>query len=170
MPALSDLPPSARLALRPIHPPLTPDAANALVQAIDKLFAQFGRENRIAEHAVEVWADGAVLAIGFMDHGQLSGCSHDKLAQVLAAHEARTGAKLLDAPPIMVEVDGKPISVDRAGLKALVAAGRVTRDSTHWDLRVDTIGAWQERGRVPAHTSWLAPIVEQYAVARTSRP
>lgn len=170
MTALSDLPPSARLVLRPIHPPLAPDAAAALVQAIDKLFAQFTREDRVSTHAVEVLADGAVLAVAFVDGTPLSGCSHDKLAQVLKAHEERTGAKLLDAPPIMVEVDGKPTSVDRAGLKALVAAGRVTRDSTHWDLRVDTIGAWQERGRVPAHTSWLAPIVEQYAVARTSRP
>lgn len=165
MPALSDLPPTARLVLRPIHPPLAPEAATALVQAIDKLFAQFTREDRVSAHAVEVLADGAVLAVAFVDGTPLSGCSHDKLAQVLAAHEARTGAKLLDAPPIMVEVDGKPTSVDRSGLKALVAAGRVTSASTHWDLRVDTIGAWQERGRIPARTSWLAPLIERLQAA-----
>lgn len=161
MPALSDLPPNARLVLRPIHPPLTPDAAAALVQAIDKLFAQFTREDRVSAHAVEVLANGAVLAVAFVDDTPLSGCSHDKLAQVLAAHEARTGAKVLDAPPIMVEVDGTPTCVDRAGLKALVAAGRVSADTTHWDLRVDTIGAWRERGRVPARSSWLAPLIER---------
>jgi hypothetical protein len=170
MPTLSDLPPTAHLVLRPIHPPLAPDAATALVQAIDKLFAQFTREDRVSVHAVEVLADGAVLAVAFVDSTPLSGCSHDKLAQVLKAHEERTGAKLLDAPPIMVEVGGKPTCIDRAGLKALIADGRVTKASIHWDLRVDTIGAWQERGRVPAYTSWLAPIVEQYTVARASRP
>jgi hypothetical protein len=165
MTSLSDLPPTARLVLRPIHPPLAPDAVAGLVQAIDKLFAQFTREKRVSAHAVEVIADGAVLAVAFVDDTPLSGCSHDKLAQVLAAHEARTGAKLLDAPPIMVEVDGRPVSVDRAGLKALVTAGRVTRDSIHWDLRVDTIGGWHERGRVPARTSWLAPLIERLQAA-----
>jgi hypothetical protein len=165
MPALSDLPSSARLVLRPIHPPLAADAATALVQAIDKLFAQFAREDRVSAHAVEVLADGAVLAVAFVDGTPLSGCSHDKLAQVLAAHEMRTGTKLLDAPPILIEVDGKPTSVDRSGLKALVVAGRVTGDTTHWDLRVDTVGAWRERGRVPARVSWLAPLIERMQAA-----
>jgi len=170
MPALSDLPPTARLVLRPIHPPLAPEAAAALVLAIDKLFAQFTREDRISTHAVEVLADGAVLAVAFVDDTPLSGCSHDKLAQVLAAHEARTGAKLLDAPPIMVEVDGRPTCVDRVGLKALVTAGRVDANTVHWDLRADSIGAWQERGRRPARDTWLAPLIERFLVTRASRP
>jgi hypothetical protein len=165
MTALSDLPPNARVVLRPIHPPLAVDAAAALVQAIDKLFAQFTREDRVSAHAVEVLADGAVLAVAFVDGAPLSGCSHDKLGQVLAAHEARTGAKLLDAPPIIVEVDGRPACVDRAGLKALVAAGRVSRDTIHWDLRVDTVGAWRDLGRRPARETWLAPLIERMQAA-----
>ena len=165
MPMLSELPPSARLVLRPIYPPLTPEAAAALVQAIDKLFAQFIREDRISAHAVEILADGAVLAVAFTDDTPLSGCSHDKLGQILATHEARTGSKLLDAPPIMVEVDGKPTCVDRVGLKALVAANRVDANSIHWDLRNDTVGAWRQQGRRPARDTWLAPLI---ARAQTS--
>ena len=167
---MSDLPPAARLVLRPIHPPLAPEAAAALVQAIDKLFAQFTREDRISTHAVEVLADGAVLAVAFVDDTPLSGCSHDKLAQVLSAYETRTGSKLLAAPPIMIAVDGQPTCVDRAGLKALVVAGRVTSDAIHWDLRVDTIGAWLERGRRPARETWLAPLIERFLTARASHP
>ncbi|MBA3700223.1 MAG: hypothetical protein H0W78_15355 [Planctomycetes bacterium] len=170
MPALSELPPSAHLVLRPIHPPLAPDAAAALVQAIDKLFAQFTREDRISTHAVEVLADGAVLAVAFVDDSPLSGCSHDKLGQILAAHEARTGSKLLDAPPIMVKVDGRPTCVDRLGLKALIAAGQVDANTIHWDLRADSVGAWQELGRRPARETWLAPLIERFLVARASRP
>jgi len=165
MPELSELPPSARLVLRPIDPPLAPDAATALVQAIDKLFAQFTREDRISTHAVEVLANGAVLAVAFVDDSPLSGCSHDKLGQVLTAHEARTGSKLLDAPPIMVEVDGRPTCVDRAGLKALVAANLVDANSIHWDLRCDMVGTWHQQGRRPARDTWLAPLI---ARAQTS--
>lgn len=165
MPVLSELPPTARLVLRPIHPPLAPEAATALVQAIDKLFAQFTREDRISTHAAEVLAEGAVLAVAFVDDTPLSGCSHDKLAQVLTAHETRTGSKLLDAPPIMVEVDGRPTCVDRVGLKALVAAGRVDANTVHWDLRADSIGAWREHGCRPARDTWLAPLI---ARAQTS--
>ncbi|HEX3135066.1 MAG TPA: hypothetical protein VHX44_15990 [Planctomycetota bacterium] len=165
MPTLSELPPTARLVLRPIHPPLAREAATALTQAIDKLFSQFVREDRVSAHAVEVLADGAVLAVAFVDGTPLSGCSHDKLAQVLTAHEARTGAKLLDAPPIMVEVDGRPTCVDRVGLKGLIAAGRVDANTIHWDLRADTIGVWREHGRRPARDTWLAPLI---ARAQTS--
>jgi hypothetical protein len=165
MPVLSELPPTARLVLRPIHPPLTPEAAVALIQAIDKLFAQFTREDRISTHAAEVLADGAVLAVAFVDDTPLSGCSHDKLAQVLTAHETRTGSKLLDAPPIMVEVDGQPTCVDRVGLRALIAAGRVDANTMHWDLRADSVGAWRGNGRRPARDTWLAPLI---ARAQTS--
>lgn len=165
MPALSELPPTARLVLRPIHPPLAPEAATALIQAIDKLFAQFTREDRISSHAAEVLADGAVLAIAFVDDTPLSGCSHDKLAQVLTAHEARTGSKLLDAPPIMIEVDGRPTCVDRVGLRALIAAGRVDANTIHWDLRADSVGAWREHGRRPARETWLAPLIERVLAA-----
>lgn len=165
MPVLSELPLTAHLVLRPIHPPLTPESANSLIQAIDKLFAQFTREDRISTHAAEVLADGAVLAVAFVDDTPLSGCSHDKLGQVLVAHETRTGSKLLDAPPIMVEVDGRPTCVDRVGLKTLVAAGRVDANTMHWDLRADSIGAWREHGRQPARDTWLAPLI---ARAQTS--
>ncbi len=159
MPALSDLPPSAHLVLRPIHPPLAAEAAGALVQSIDKLFAQFTREDRISTHAVEVLAEGAVLAVAFVDDTPLSGCSHDKLAQVLAAHESRTGSGLLAAPPILIEIDGRPTAVDRSGLRALIAAGRAGGDTIHWDLRLDTLGAWRERGRRPAKDTWLAALL-----------
>ena len=170
MPALSELPPSAHLALRPIHPPLAPEAAAALVQAIDKLFAQFIREDRISTHAVEVLANGAVLAVAFVDGTPLSGCSHDKLGQILATHETRSGCKILDAPPIMVEVDGRPTCVDRVGLKALVAANRVDANSIHWDLGADSVGAWRDNGRRPARDTWLAPLIERFLVARAARP
>ena len=165
MPALSELPPTAHLVLRPIHPPLTHDAAVALIQAIDKLFAQFTREDRISTHAAEVLADGAVLAVAFVDDSPLSGCSHDKLAQVLTAHESRTGSKLLDAPPIMIEVDGRPTCVDRVGLRALVEAGHVDANTMHWDLRADTVGAWRDSGRRPARDTWLAPLIERFLAA-----
>ena len=165
MPALHTLPAAAQIILRPIHPPITADAAAALVQAIDKLFHQFTCENRVSAHAAEVLADGAVLAVAFVDDAPLSGCSHDKLGQILAAYEVRTGSRLLDAPPIMIEVNGQPTCVDRAGLRALIAAGHVGPPSIHWDLRLKTIGEWNDHGRRPAKDTWLAPLIARAQVS-----
>jgi hypothetical protein len=165
MPALNTLPAAAKMVLRPIHPPITADAAVALVQAIDKLFSQFTRENRVAAHAAEVLADGAVLAVAFVDDAPLSGCSHDKLGQILAAHETRTGSSVLDAPPIMIEVNGQPTCVDRAGLRTLIAAGQIGPDTIHWDLRINTIGEWNDHGRRPAKDTWLAPLIARAQVS-----
>lgn len=165
MATLAELPDHARLTLLPAAPPLDDAAAQALGAAIDKLFAQFAREGRCAGWAVEALGGGAVLAIAYVGAEPLSGCSHDKLAQLLATHEQRGGRALLAAPPLVVEVDGAPLATDRAGLRALVAAGRVGLDTIHWDLRVATLGEWRGRGRVPASASWLGPLVVRAAAA-----
>lgn len=158
MPGLDDLDDAALVRLLAVDPPLGADASAALTGALDKLLAQFAREGRLTRWAVAAEAGGAALVIAW-EGPAISGCSHDKLAQVLARHEESSGSRLLDAPPILLEVDGRPRAVDRATLKALVAAGRAGPTSTHWDLRVGTLGAWRSHGRRPARETWLAPLL-----------
>jgi hypothetical protein len=163
MPALSTFPDHAHLRLSAIAPPLDEYAGASLLAALGKLFAQFEREGRISAHAMELLGGGTVLALAWEGREPLSGCSHDKVAQVLKAHQERSGSALLDAPPIVVEVDGVPRAVARPGLRALVAAGAIGPDSWHWDLRCDSVGAWRERGRRAARETWLAPLVARAA-------
>lgn len=135
------LPDTAQLRVLAADPILVPPAAQALVHALELLFVQFVREGRCAAGAISVERDGRFAVIAW-DGPALSGCSHDKIAQVAAAHEGRHGVRLLDTPPIAV--GDPPRLVDRAGLKALVAAGDVSAASPWWDLRSATLGAWRK--------------------------
>ena len=149
------LPDRALLRVLAADPALAPESAAALAAAIERLFVQFIREGRCAAAEVGVERDGRFLVIAW-DGPALSGCSHDKIAQVVAAHEARCGARLLDAPPIAV--GDPPLLVDRAGLKALVAGGGLDADAPWWDLRAATLGAWRA-GPVPLAHSPFARVL-----------
>jgi hypothetical protein len=159
MAALDDLPDPARIRLLPVDPPLDPAAGAALSASIDKLLRQFAREGRLERWAVEVLGGGAVLAIATLGAEELSGCSQDKLAQLLAHQEHALARTLVAAPPIVVEIAGVPRCLDRRGLRARAERGEVSAASVHWDLRVATLGEWRRAGRLPAGTSWLAALL-----------
>jgi hypothetical protein len=161
VPTLAELSDTARLRLVPAHPALSDEHGAALLAALDKLCAQFAHEDRLTRWAVELLGDGAVVAFAYEAADVLSGCSHDKLAQILALHEERSGSHLLAAPPIVVEIAGQPRCTDRAGLRAAVADGSVTLDSVHWDVRLDTLGAWRAHGRLPARDTWLSALIQR---------
>jgi hypothetical protein len=159
MDALADLPDQARLRLLPVDPPLDQAAGTALCAAIDKLMRQFAREGRCERWAAEVLGGGAVLAIATLGQEELSGCSQDKLSQLLA-HQERSGERrIIAAPPIVVEIDGSPRCLDRRELRARAARGEVTAASVHWDVRVPTLGDWRRAGRQPLGASWLAALL-----------
>ena len=162
MTRLADLPADARIRLTSIAPALSEEQSAQLITAIEKLFQQFLREDRICNFATEVLGHGQILAVGWVNtNGPLSGCSHDKLGQILLAHETRSGCQLLDAPPIVVAAPDKLHCVDRAMLKALVTSGVITQDSIHWDLRVETLEAWRTTGQRPALDTWLGPVIQR---------
>lgn len=130
----------AQLRVLAADPALAPEAASTLTPALERLLAQFIREGRCTAASAAVEQDGRFLVIAW-DGPALSGCSHDKIGQVVAAHEARHGVRLLDAPPIAV--GSPPRLVDRPGLKALLASGDVSAGTPWWDLRAATLGAWR---------------------------
>ncbi len=162
MTRLADLPADARIRLTSITPALSAEQTTQLLTALDKLFQQFVREDRIHQFATEVLGQGQVLALGWVNaNGPLSGCSHDKIGQILLTHETRSGCRLLDAPPIVVAATDGLHCVDRAMLKVLVAHGVVTPESIHWDLRVETLEAWRTVGQRPARDTWLGPVIQR---------
>jgi hypothetical protein len=166
MDALADLPDHARVRLLPVDPALDQDAGAALGAAIGKLMRQFAREGRLERWAVEVLGGGAVLAIGTLGAEELSGCSQDKLSQLLAHHEQALARRLVAAPPIVVEIGGSPRCLDRRQLRACAARGEVTAGSVHWDVRATTLGEWRRAGRRPLGESWLAALLPGRAAAQ----
>ena len=141
-----------------IDPALPAAAAPDLISALEKLFAQFTREDRCHAHAITVEADGRALVIAW-EGAPLSGCSHDKINQVLSAHEGRTGCSLLAAPPLLVAVAGTPQALMRGGLRRLIQDGQVGPDSASWDVRATTLGAWRDSAGKPFAGSAVAALL-----------
>jgi hypothetical protein len=165
MDSLDDLPDQARIRLLPVDPQLDQAAGAALCAAIDKLMRQFAREDRLERWAVAVLGGGAVLAIATLGAAELSGCSQDKLIQLLAHHEQATARRIVAAPPIVVEIAGVPRCLDRRALRAAAERGEVTAASIHWDVRVATLGDWRRAGRLPVGASWLAALLPERSPA-----
>lgn len=142
---LADLPDQAHLRVIASDPALTAEMGAHLATAIDKLFHQFQREGRVVAWASEIQAEGALLVLAWTE-APLSGCSHDKIGGLLAACSTRSGCRLLDAPPIVVATGAGVRCTDRAGLRALVAAGAVDADSAVWLRSASTLGQWRREG------------------------
>lgn len=146
---------------------MPPTSAREVTAAIDKLFLQFIREGRCTNAAATTEADGRFLVIAW-DGPPLSGCSHDKIAQVIAAHEARCGCALLAAPPIAI---GEPASVrltDRAGLRGLLASGKCDAQTPVWNLRAITLGDWRNSPVALGSSVWASLV--QLPTAATAAP
>ncbi|MBA3707578.1 MAG: hypothetical protein H0W83_02015 [Planctomycetes bacterium] len=146
---LDDLDDACAVRLFPADPSFDRESWSELSAGLSKLFAQFEREGRISAWSCDLVAGGAVVLLAWSSTADLSGCSHDKVARLLATHEERSGRRLLTASPIVVEVAGRARCVDRAALRSLCAQGEVGPATATWDLRVATLGAWRSGGRRP---------------------
>lgn len=159
---IADLSPDALVRVFAADPAMSPTASTEIAVAIGKLLAQFTREGRCTTAEVAVEGDGRFLVIGW-EGPALSGCSHDKLAQVIAAHEARSGCALLAAPPIAI---GEPTAIrmtDRAGLRHLLATRECDAQTPVWNLRAATVGEWR-RGPLALSASTWASFAREPAV------
>lgn len=156
--ALTDLPDDAGLLCWPAEPALQPEAAAALVTAIDKLCQQFEREQRLSTWAVEVVEDGRFVLLAWQGVGEgMSGCRKDKLAKILALHAERSGSRLLDVPPIWVAPAGRPQGFAPAALRPLVAAGEVDAQTPAWNTMANDLGSWRAgAGCALGSIDWLA--------------
>ena len=130
-----------------------------VIGALDKLMRQFAREERLRAWAVETAAEGSLLLVAWHGAGDLSGCSRDKLNQVLADQEQRGPSRLLTAPPIVCEIAGGPRCVDRAGLRALLAAGKAGPETPVYERFLSDLGAWRREGRRLLRESSLARLL-----------
>ena len=151
---LAALPDTAGVRVHPAEPALPPAAAEQLLTALRKLMAQLAREGRIRRWAVEVAEAGRFLLIAWEDGpGEgMSGCSKDKLAKVVALHEARSGCVLTSAPPLWVEIGGAVSGLMPAAFKELVRSHAITADTPAWDCTAESLGGWRAGARAALAT------------------
>jgi hypothetical protein len=162
---------SAAIRVFPAHPALSADAARALVAGIDRLFAAFAKEGRLLDHAAAAVHDGrfviAAWISGGTHHEGISGCSHDKLARLVAEHEQRSGSALLDPPPIGLDLADGYLRCQPAEFRRRAAAGLIDTSAMAWDHLLTNLGEWRRRGRRPIADHWLAPVLQR---ARATAP
>jgi hypothetical protein len=149
----ANLSPSATVRVFAAEPALSPSAGLALVAAIERLFVQFVREGRCTAAGAELVHEGRFVVVAW-EGPAISGCSHDKLAQVVAAHERSAQVAMLAPPPIALGTP--PQLVDRAGLRALLARGTVAGHTPWWNLRVATLGEWRAQPQTLAESPFAA--------------
>lgn len=140
------LPDDARCRVILAAPPLADDA---LPRALDKLFAQFVREGRCTAWSCAAEHAGAALVLAWTPDAPLSGCSHDKIAGVLAAH-----GRDPVPPPFCVRLGDVWRCVDRTGLRNLAKA-----DTPFLDHRLERLGDWRTRGLTTVGASWAAAML-----------
>ncbi|TVR42519.1 MAG: hypothetical protein EA402_11560 [Planctomycetota bacterium] len=158
--ALSALPDHAALRVVPACPALDAAAAADASAAMVKLFSQFQREGRCQSAAIEVLGDGHLLLLAWLGPA-LSGCSHDKINHLLQHLGQRHGRRLLDAPPLVVEVEGVIQHLSHAEFKDLVRQGRLGSHDYAWDSMASTLGDWRLAGRRPLAEHWLSPLLQR---------
>lgn len=134
---------------------MPPTISREVTAAIDKLFLQFMREGRCASATATTEEDGRFLVIAW-DGPPLSGCSHDKIAQVIAAQEARSGCALLAAPPIAIGETAAVRLTNRAGLRGLLASGMCDAQTPVWNLRAITLGDWRNSPVALGSSVWAS--------------
>lgn len=156
---IEDLPDEAHLRVVAADPPFDAAGAAEIRSAVDKLFVQFQREGRVAAWASECQAEGSLLVLAWTAN-PLSGCSHDKLHGLFAALTARSGRRIMDAPPIVVGTTTGIRCLDRAGLRGLIAAGDVDADSPIWLRSATTLGQWRREAGVRLADSALATLLK----------
>ena len=132
-------------------------AQTALVAALGKLVAHFIRESRCTSAEVTAQENGRFLVIAW-EGPPLSGCSHDKIAQIIAGQESTSGCALLNPPPIAIGAAGNVRLTDRAGVRALLATGADETATVVWNVHAGQLADWN-RGPQPLRESRLASLM-----------
>ena len=76
------------------------------------------------------------------------------------ALEGALGASLLSSGLLFyVGADGEVASVPREEFAERARRGEIGRDTTVFDLTVESLGEWRERFEAPAHAGWHARLI-----------
>jgi len=151
------LPDSARVWVFGSDRPLSEEATETLMAAVEKYLAEWNAHGEPLTAAYE-WRFGRLLVIGVDQRSAgASGCSIDGLFRVLQGIEPQLGARLVGGGRVFYrDSHGEVQSVERHELKALRDAGAIRDNSVVFDTSLTDLGSLREGFERPARKSWAA--------------
>ena len=158
------LPPSARLWVFGSDRPITGDAAERLLHAVDEYLDRWNAHGAPLTCG-RAWREDRFLAIGVdQSTAGASGCSIDGLFRVLKGFESVLGTRLVGGGTVFYRDPAGPIlGVSRDEFSELGAEGVVRKDTRVFDMTVATVGDWKERFETETARSWHANLLPEHA-------
>ncbi len=159
------LSPDSRMRIVRISGVSSPDALTPVVAVLREMLAQWKNNGAIKAGEVELLEGGSFLVVAYEPTGaDLSGCTKDQLTHALLDFEARLGIRLLNAPPLAVELEGGVCLMDRDNFRRLRAEGVIREETIVFDYLVESLGDFG-RFRTTVGASWYARIGKPGAIA-----
>jgi hypothetical protein len=149
------LPDEARVWVFAADVPLAPEAAAALLAAVDEYLAQWHAHGAPLTCARELRED-RFLAVGVDQRtAGASGCSVDGLFRVFQRVGPTLGASLLPSGRVYWRAaDGTVVAGERAAFTAASRAGAVSAATPVFDPTVLDVGSWRARFEIAAGEAW----------------
>lgn len=156
----SDFPGDASLRIVPIEGGLEPGRRKALLAILGELFGQWHTQGAITTGQADLTPDGSFLIIAWVPaNPDLSGCTKDQLTHLIQAFEKQSGQRMLEAPRLAVELNGKVEFLDHARFRELRQHGEIDQSSVVYDMLIDRVDKLREGAfRTTVGASWYARI------------
>jgi hypothetical protein len=148
-----------RIEGAPSHESLTP-----MIAVLREMLAQWSINGVIRSGGVELLEAGAFLAVAYEPAGSdISGCTKDQLTHALLDFEKRLGFRLINASPLVVELEGNIRFMDREEFRRLRSEGTVNEQTVVFDYLIDSLSDLG-RFRTTVGQSWYARVGKPKAV------
>ncbi|MVN76427.1 hypothetical protein GO988_08825 [Hymenobacter sp. HMF4947] len=154
--AFDRLPPQARIWVYQAARPLGEEEIMPLLPRLAAFAEEWTSHGRQLAASVQ-FLHRQFLVIG-LDEGvaDASGCSIDASVRFVQELEQRLGVALLEKSRMAFLADGELRLLNRAELRAAIAAGQVTADTPFFNNTLATKGELDERWPAPAGQTWLS--------------
>lgn len=158
----STMPDTARVWVFGAAAPVTGDARDALLSAVDAYLSKW-HAHGAPLYCARDWRDDRFLAIAVDEAATgASGCSIDGMFRTLASAEPQIGTSLVGGGNVFWR--GRSGEVQSAARSAFIAAsktGDVAMETMAFDTTVSTVGEWRARFERPVAESWHAKLVQR---------
>jgi hypothetical protein len=154
--AFDCLPDSARVWVFASEKPLSGDAADTLLGAVDEFLADWAAHGTPLICARD-WRDGRFLAVGVDTTGEhASGCSIDGLFRTLQQLERGIGSRLVGGGRVFYRSRSGIETASYEGFGDAVNAGEVARETPVFDTSLTAAADWRTAFEKPAGQTWTS--------------
>lgn len=170
-PEIADLPDDARVWIFGADRPLERSERELLHDELRRFLREWNAHGSELAAGFTIDRDRFVVVALDESHAAASGCSIDALLHALGSTEERLGVGLRDGGLVFHrDADGEIVACDRAEFRRRANRGEVTEATGVFDLTVDRLGTWRERGlERAAGESWHARLLRSSRTTEARR-